>query len=122
MSNGCWSHYTQRSQFAIKERLTREAHRAFSGTRSSGEIWKKQQDALETLGHRTVAIDLPGHGANVADVFTLSSAFTLLTQEINDLGGKVILVGDILRGYVSLAYAAEYPERVEAVLAAGCSI
>lgn len=91
------------------------------GTRSSSEVWNEQRRALEEIGHKTSAIDLPGHGSNAGSVFTVQDSLTLIGQEITDLGGKVILVGMSLGGYVALAYAADNPERVQGVLAAGCS-
>lgn len=91
------------------------------GTRSSGAVWAKQQQVMEALGHSTVAIDLPGHGSRADSVFTLSEAFDILDEEIKRLGGEVILVGMSLGGYVAIAYAADHPDRVQAVLAAGCS-
>lgn len=91
------------------------------GTRSSSAIWEKQERAMQDLGYHTYALDLPGHGANMSESFTINRSFEMISEQINRLGGKVVLVGLSLGGYVCLAYAAQHPDKVEAVLAAGCS-
>lgn len=91
------------------------------GTRSSHAAWERQVSLLTAMGRVSRAIDLPGHGSKKNEVFSLESASQLIEQEVERLGGRVILIGISLGGYIALNYAAKHPEQVEAIMAAGCS-
>lgn len=91
------------------------------GTRTSSAIWAPQVAELERLGHVTVAIDLPGHGTRTHERFTLDGALDAVHAAVASCDAPPLLVGLSLGGYVSLAYAGRYEDRVAGVLAAGCS-
>jgi len=91
------------------------------GTRTSGTIWAPQVAALRRAGHRTLALDLPGHGSRADERFTLTGALDTIDRAVDDCDERPLLVGLSLGGYVSLAYAGSHRETVAGVVLAGCS-
>jgi pimeloyl-ACP methyl ester carboxylesterase len=91
------------------------------GTRLTRASWKPQADRLAGE-FRVVLPDLPGHGARAAERFTLDGAAESIGQLIDEAaGGRAIVVGLSLGGYVSLVLAARSPERVRGLVLAGAS-
>lgn len=89
------------------------------GTRLNAGQWATQVTALED-DFRCVAIDLPGHGANRAERFTLEGAAADVARAIDEeAGGRAILVGLSLGGYVAIEVAARHPEKVAGLVLAG---
>ena len=77
--------------------------------------WRDTIPALEVLGHRARAIDLPSHGEDrtpVADV-TLDSYATAI---VNALGAETVLLGHSLGGYPITAAAERAPDRIERLI------
>lgn len=91
------------------------------GIRASATMWRFQEERLREAGHLVLAIDLPGHGERMKEAFTVQAALTAIDTGVRQLGGRVLLVGLSLGGYYAVAYAAEHPERVVGLVAAGCS-
>ncbi|CAM4382407.1 alpha/beta hydrolase [Nocardiopsis rhodophaea] len=91
------------------------------GLRLSGTMWRPQQEVLEAQGRRVVAVDLPGHGTRRGEVFTLPGAIGAVAEAIDAVGGRALLVGLSLGGFVSIAVAAAHPGRVAGLVAAGCT-
>ncbi len=91
------------------------------GVRSSASMWRAQVAALEEAGHRAVAVDLPGHGTVRGERFTLGGAVDRIAATVDDVGGRALVVGLSLGGYVAIAHAARRPEQVVGLVAAGCS-
>lgn len=91
------------------------------GVRSSASMWRAQVAALEEAGHRAVAVDLPGHGTVRGERFTLDGAVDRIAATVDDVGGRALVVGLSLGGYVAIAHAARRPEQVAGLVAAGCS-
>ena len=91
------------------------------GLRTSRTMWRAQVEALERVGRTVVAVDLPGHGTRTHEPFTLDASVDTVTGAIDDLGGRAVVVGLSLGGYVALRHAARSPEQVAGVLAASCS-
>ncbi|SEN99963.1 alpha/beta fold hydrolase [Cryobacterium luteum] len=91
------------------------------GIRASATMWRVQEEALRTAGHPVLAIDLPGHGQRMQEPFTVRAALAAIDAGVAALGGRVLLVGLSLGGYYAVAYAAEHPDRVAGLIAAGCS-
>lgn len=91
------------------------------GTRLTRKAWSAQMTALSDE-FRTVAIDLPGHGV-LADVpFTLTGASDRLAEIIDqEAGGRAIVVGLSLGGFVAMDLAARSPGRVRGLVIAGAT-
>ncbi|WP_197320511.1 alpha/beta fold hydrolase [Saccharomonospora sp. NB11] len=90
------------------------------GIRVSGTMWHPQ---LHEVGQRrpVSAPDLPGHGHRRGQHFTLAGAVDLVRQEIDDLGGRALVVGLSLGGYVGIAAASRLGDRVAGLVAMGCT-
>jgi pimeloyl-ACP methyl ester carboxylesterase len=91
------------------------------GTRLTRTYWTPQ---LEALGgeFRTIAIDLPGHGSRAAEPFTLDGAADVVARAIEtDAGGRAVVVGLSLGGYVAIALAARRPELVRGLVVSGAT-
>lgn len=90
------------------------------GYSSSSHMWKGQIAALSA--HNTlVTWDMRGHGHTdyPADQALYSEAHTVedMAAILDAVGAKTAIVGGLsLGGYMSLAFAATYPERVRALL------
>ena len=90
------------------------------GLRTSRTMWRAQVEALERSGHRALAVDLPGHGTRRAEPFTLAGADETLVRAVDEVGGRALVVGLSLGGYVAIAHAARHPEQVLGLVAASC--
>ncbi|MGW0431725.1 alpha/beta fold hydrolase [Micromonospora sp. NPDC003197] len=90
------------------------------GIRLSGSMW---QPLSQVVGqhHPSAAPDLPGHGRRRGEPFTIETAVEAVADTIDQLGGRALLVGLSLGGYVGIATAARHPERVAGLVAMGCS-
>jgi len=92
------------------------------GTRLTGASWAAQVAELGEEFH-CLAPDLPGHGTAADVPFTLAGA----AGRIGDLiateahGGRAILVGLSLGGYVAMDVAARWPERVHGLVISGAT-
>jgi len=72
---------------------------------------------------RVIALDLPGHGSKSDGHYTIEAAVQTVADEVRKLGAsRVVLVGDSLGGYTSMASAlALPPERVAGLAIGGCT-
>ncbi len=92
------------------------------GTRLNGAYWGPQVAALGDRFH-CLAPNLPGHGRSATATFTIAGA----AREIADLiereahCGRAMVVGLSLGGYVAMALAAAWPERVAGLVIAGAT-
>src|SRR5262245_14498439 len=70
-----------------------------------------------------VAIDLPGHGSRRNEHYTLEGAAEAIAAAAKAVAPeKVVLIGDSLGGYSSMAAAASVPrEQLAALVVGGCS-
>jgi pimeloyl-ACP methyl ester carboxylesterase len=91
------------------------------GSRTSRTMWRAQLDALDRVGVRGLAVDLPGHGARRGEPFTLEGAVDAVTRGVDDVGGRALVVGLSLGGYVAIEARARFPEQVAGLVAAACS-
>ncbi|TDQ50696.1 alpha/beta fold hydrolase [Actinorugispora endophytica] len=91
------------------------------GLRLSRSMWRPQLAVLASQGRTVVAPDLPGHGARRGEVFTLGGAVEAVRDAIDSVGGSALVAGLSLGGFVSIAAAAAYPERVAGLVATSCS-
>ncbi len=73
---------------------------------------------------RVVALDLPGHGSKSDGHFTIDAAVETVKAEVARLApAPVVLVGDSLGGYTSMAAAAVLPStRVAGLAIGGCTM
>lgn len=92
------------------------------GTRLSRASWAAQLDGLGGE-FRAIAVDLPAHGSRADERFTLEGAAEQLADTIRDQvsGGRAVVVGLSLGGYVAMALAARQPERVRGLVLAGAT-
>jgi pimeloyl-ACP methyl ester carboxylesterase len=72
--------------------------------------------------YRTVAMDLPGHGALATTKFSLRSAVEQLGTVIDEAGGgRALIAGVSLGGFVAMEYAAAHAAGVAGLILTGCS-
>ncbi len=92
------------------------------GTRLTGSYWAVQQAALSGEFH-TIAPDLPAHGMRAAEPFTLDGAADTIATAIRAgaSGGRAIVVGLSLGGYVAMTLAARRPDLVRGLVVSGAS-
>lgn len=91
------------------------------GLRTSSTMWRAQVQALEAAGRRVVAPDFPGHGARVDERFTRAGAVATVEAAVDEAGGRALVVGLSLGGYIGMAHAASRPDQVAGLVAAACS-
>lgn len=90
------------------------------GLRTSRTMWRAQVAAVAAFGHRGLAVDLPGHGGRTDEPFTLDGAVDAVRRAVDEVGGRALVVGLSLGGYVGIAHAAQHPEQVAGLVAASC--
>lgn len=92
------------------------------GTRLTGSFWAVQQAALGGE-FRTFAPDLPAHGLRAAERFTLDAAADVVAATIRAeaAGGRAVVVGLSLGGYVAMTLAAREPGLVRGLVVSGAS-
>ncbi|MDZ8275919.1 alpha/beta hydrolase [Microbacterium aquimaris] len=94
------------------------------GIRTSATMWRAQMEHLDRRGYAVTAVDLPGHGSRMHDVFTLDEAFATIDRAVQAAAerGPVLLVGHSMGGLLSIEYAgAEDPPPVAGFIAAACT-
>jgi pimeloyl-ACP methyl ester carboxylesterase len=84
-------------------------------------MWQPQALSLAD-SFRVIVPDLPGHGA-LADVpFRMAEAIARLAELIDrEAGGRAVLVGLSLGGYVAMEFAARHPERLSGAVLMSCT-
>ena len=91
------------------------------GVEITRKLWTPQMTALADE-FRLIAVDLPGHGALSAEPFRLDTAVERLARLIDEqAGGKAVVVGFSLGGYVAMELAARYADRLPGLVLAGCT-
>jgi NAD+ synthase len=92
------------------------------GIAASLADWSRLMPVLISAGYRTIAVDQLGHGdsAKPADpeMYSANVVYTALEEWIDHLGldGPFYLIGHSLGGYMSLTYALNHPDRVQAMV------
>ncbi|WP_218671049.1 alpha/beta fold hydrolase [Microbispora sp. GKU 823] len=69
----------------------------------------------------SAAPDLPGHGRRRGLPYGTEAACDVVAEAIADLGGRALVVGLSLGGYVGIAAAARHPDLVAGLVAMGCT-
>ncbi|MEV7807528.1 alpha/beta hydrolase [Microbispora sp. NPDC088329] len=88
------------------------------GTRVSGTMWSPVRALLRAP---SAAPDLPGHGRRRGLPYDTEAACGVVAEAIEDLGGRALVVGLSLGGYVGIATAARHPDLVAGLVAMGCT-
>jgi pimeloyl-ACP methyl ester carboxylesterase len=84
-------------------------------------MWHPQLTALQG-GFRVVALDLPGHGALRDRTFDWDEAVEEIVRVIDEAaGGRAVVCGLSLGGYLAMDLAARHPERVAGLVISGAS-
>lgn len=91
------------------------------GARASRTMWRPQLEALARTGRTAHAVDLPGHGLRLGETFSVEASLTAIDDAIVQIGGRAVVVGLSLGGYLGIAYTARHPARVAGLVACGCS-
>jgi pimeloyl-ACP methyl ester carboxylesterase len=90
-------------------------------TRQSRSMWRPQQVGLADT-FRVVTLDLPGHGSDAHRAFRLQRAVNQVARIIDEgAGGRAVVVGISLGGYVAMELAAQHPERVKGLMICGAT-
>ena len=84
--------------------------------------WRPQVDRLANAGFRCIAVDLPGHGALADRPFTIEAATSLVADVVDRVaGGRAVIIGLSLGGFVAMTVAGGSPERVRGLVLAGAT-
>src|SRR5690606_31556391 len=81
------------------------------GSRTSCTMWRRQVRVLRDAGIPTSAPDLPGHGARRGERFDLDEAVTTVRDAVAAAGGRALVVGLSLGGYIAIEHRARFPEQ-----------
>ncbi|WP_277208596.1 alpha/beta fold hydrolase [Isoptericola croceus] len=90
------------------------------GSRTSRTMWRRQVGVLREAGVPTTAPDLPGHGARRGERFSLDGAVSTVHDAVAQAGGRALVVGLSLGGYVAIEHRARSPEQCAGLVAASC--
>ena len=91
------------------------------GTRLTRAAWAAQMEAFSNT-YRVVALDLPGHGVLADRDFTVAGAADHVGRVVAEAaGGRAVIVGLSLGGYVAMELAARDPDRVRGLVLSGAS-
>ncbi|MFF2083832.1 alpha/beta fold hydrolase [Nocardia sp. NPDC058176] len=88
------------------------------GIRLSGAAWTMVAAEIERQ-RPVVAVDLPGHGARRGERFTLTEAADAVLEAVDRAGGRALVVGHSLGGYVCIAAAARSADSIAGLVVAG---
>jgi pimeloyl-ACP methyl ester carboxylesterase len=88
------------------------------GAWHGGWCWQRVEGILQSLGHSTVAPDLPGHGRDRSDIAeqTLDLYVDRIVQTIDQEPGRVILVGHSLGGPIITKASMKRAEKIKKLI------
>jgi pimeloyl-ACP methyl ester carboxylesterase len=91
------------------------------GTRLCRTAWAPQMADLQDE-FRVIALDLPGHGALADERFSLETARAQVLRVVDAAaGGRAVLVGLSLGGYIAMDVAAARPDAVLGLVVCGAT-
>jgi pimeloyl-ACP methyl ester carboxylesterase len=92
------------------------------GMRVTRHMWQPQIDAL-AREFRFIPVDLPGHGSMRGEAFQLEKAVEQTSQVVDRAaGGRALIVGISLGGYVAMQFGARYPQKAAGLVVASASV
>jgi pimeloyl-ACP methyl ester carboxylesterase len=92
------------------------------GLRVTRRMWAPQMEQLRDK-YQVVAVDLPGHGALREIEFSLEGAVEKVAEIIErTAGGRALVVGLSLGGYVAMEFGARYPAKAIGLVIASASV
>ena len=84
-------------------------------------MWQLQAQALSD-SFRVIVPDLPGHGSLAHVPFRMDDVVARLAALVDrEAGGRAILAGLSLGGYVAMEFAARHPEKLSSVILLSCT-
>ena len=85
------------------------------GSWHSAWNWHRVIPILESMGHRAIAIDLPGMGRDKTPITEVKLLTTVekICRVVNDIEGKIILVGHSKNGIIISQVAESIPGKIE---------
>lgn len=94
------------------------------GATGNGRMWDPVRRILGARGYTVLTPDFPGHGARRDRKFTLDGAVQVVAETVASVApAPVLVVGDSLGGYVTMASAAALPaDRLVGLVASGCTL
>src|SRR4249919_1845788 len=94
------------------------------GATGNGRMWAPVRRILEARGYRVLTPDLPGHGSRRAELFTLQGAVQAVVEAVASVEpAPVVVAGDSLGGYVTMASAAALPPaQLRGLVPSGCTM
>jgi len=92
------------------------------GIRVTRRMWQPQIERLKDA-YCVIALDLPGHGC-LRDVrFSLDAAIENVAEVIDkEAGGRALVVGLSLGGYVAMEFAARFPHKAAGLVVASACV
>lgn len=73
--------------------------------------------AASVPGRVVLHPDLPGHGTRSSETFTLDGAVEAVVAAIDEAGGRAVVAGMSLGGFVAMAVAGRHPDKVAGLVA-----
>ncbi|MBC6110898.1 alpha/beta hydrolase [Pedobacter sp. CCM 8938] len=94
------------------------------GAWQSAYVWSTVKTQLEKKGNKVIVVELPAHGADNTPAVSVSMNIyrDKVVAAIENLTGKVILVGHSMGGIVVSAVAEKIPERIEKLVFIGAFV
>jgi len=93
------------------------------GATGNGRMWAPVRRILEARGYRVLTPDLPGHGSRRAEQFSLQAAVQAVVEAVASVEpAPVVVAGDSLGGYVTMASAGSLPPaQLRGLMPSGCT-
>ena len=112
---------TAAGYFDVAGPIDRPAIVLVHGSVVTRKMWLPQLRGLSD-SYRIIAPDLPGHGERANEPFTFAAASRALAEVIEDVaGGRALVVGASLGGYVAIDLAHRTPAQVNGLVISGAS-
>lgn len=92
------------------------------GMRVTRRMWQPQVESLASE-FRVICEDLPGHGSRRGEPFHVEQAVRELANIVDQAaGGRALIVGLSLGGYIAMEFGAAYPQKAAGLVIASASV